>query len=139
MSIMSELLGFLDVIGQSKGEPPLSRFFDPVAHENARRQRALEQNGRKYMSPINAAELIISDVVNETQWEAYRKASGGIIGVTVEFDHSGELSLRGRPDSGQGYAVITVNGEDANNAYWDALDPLLAELEQTDQSGESDV
>ena len=99
--------------------------------------RAYEKEalGREYLT--GGYGYATSDRVNERQQEAYRKAAGGLVGITVLIDTVGDLSDRGAPDADHAWAIVDPANLDTSDAYWDVLEPMLEAIDRAQPAGDS--
>ena len=97
--------------------------------------RAYEKEvmGREYLTGGDG--YAVSDRVNVHQQEAYRKAAGGLVGITVLIDTVGDLSDRGLPDVDHAWAIVDPANLDVSDAYWDVLEPMLEAIDQAHPTG----
>ena len=109
--------------------------MDRIRRDNDRRDEQSRQFGRVELE--SQYGLAVSDTVDPQQALAYRRAAGGLIGITVLIDTEGEFSDRGTPPEGYAFAIVDPEGKAVAAAYWEAVDALTA-LPRT-APGEQDV
>lgn len=134
MSEIASVFGLLEQVSGRTLPRTASGAVDmaQVHRDNARRDAQNWQFGRVELESRHG--LAVSDTVDGNQALEYRKAAGGLVGITVLIDTEGEFSDRGIPPEGYAFAIVDPETEGVADQYWQAVDALITKPQQPHQT-----
>ncbi len=107
----------------------MGNIYSTIRNFGAEMRREAERKEQERFTRKYIGGFAVSDRVTPELALAYRQAAGGIVGVDVTIDTTGEYSNREAPAEGTAWAVVEPHNRNAFDAYWDALEPKLDELQ----------
>lgn len=140
MSEIGSLYGLFEHIsGRTLPRTPSGAIdMDQIHRDNAQRDQQRMLFGRVELESEHG--LAVSDTVNSDQALAYRRAAGGLIGITVLIDYEGEFSDRGTPPEGYAFAIVDPENQAVATQYWETVNELITESQQPNPTqGEQNV